>query len=109
MQEMTIRDALAWITLLSGYAKWGYLKSAGLLFDLMPEKNHVSRTALSAGYAINYMGNKALELFTKMMWFQIRPDQFTSSSCFCGCASIVSRTYGKQIHAYLIQLVPNLI
>ncbi|XP_028077651.1 pentatricopeptide repeat-containing protein At2g21090 [Camellia sinensis] len=109
--EMTIRDVLAWTTLVSGYAKWGDMKLASELFDRMPEKNPVSWTSLIAGYARNNMGNNALELFTKMMLFQIRPDQFTFSSCLCACASIASLKHGKQIHAYLIRsgFKPNAI
>ena len=55
MDQMTIRDVLAWTTLVSGYAKWGDMKSASELFDTMPEKNPISWTALIAGYARNIM------------------------------------------------------
>ncbi|KAF5946965.1 hypothetical protein HYC85_017193 [Camellia sinensis] len=108
---LSSRDVLAWTTLVSGYAKWGDMKLASELFDRMPEKNPVSWTSLIAGYARNNMGNNALELFTKMMLFQIRPDQFTFSSCLCACASIASLKHGKQIHAYLIRsgFKPNAI
>ncbi|XP_058188977.1 pentatricopeptide repeat-containing protein At2g21090 [Rhododendron vialii] len=99
--EMGVRDVLAWTTLVSGYAKWGDMQAASELFDAMPEKNPVSWTALIAGYARNSMGNKALEMFSKMMMFRFRPDQFTFSSCLCACASIASLKLGKQIHAYL--------
>lgn len=109
--EMTVKDVLAWTTLVSGYATWGDMKSASELFDQMPEKNPVSWTALIAGYARNGMGHEALKLFWEMMMLQIRPDQYTFSSCLCACASIASLKHGKQIHAYLIRTCfrPNTI
>lgn len=109
--EMKVRDVLAWTTLVSGYAQCGDMESANDLFDKMPEKNPVSWTALISGYARNGMGNKALELLTRMMMCRVRPDQFTFSSCLCACASVASLTHGKQIHACLIRtnFRPNMI
>ncbi|KAG6711873.1 hypothetical protein I3842_05G077700 [Carya illinoinensis] len=101
--DMSARDVLAWTTLVSGYAKWGDMHSASEMFDRMPEKNPVSWTALIAGYARNGLGYEALELFTKMMMLQIKPDQFTFSSCLCACASLASLKHGKQMHACLIR------
>lgn len=101
--SMTVRDVPAWTTMVSGYAKWGDMRSACGLFDQMPEKNPVSWTALIAGYARNGLGYEALTLFRKMMMFQIRPDQFTFSSCLCACASIALLKHGNQIHGFLIR------
>ncbi|KAM5551760.1 hypothetical protein ABKV19_026556 [Rosa sericea] len=101
--EMAVRDVLA--------AKWGDMKSASELFDRMPEKNPVSWTSMISGYARNELGHEALALFAEMLLFQVRPDQFTFSSCLCACASIASLKHGKQIHASLIRsnLRPNTI
>ncbi|KAK8563057.1 hypothetical protein V6N13_018401 [Hibiscus sabdariffa] len=109
--EMKVTDILVWTSLVSGYAQWGDMESANDLFDKMPEKNPVSWTALISGYVRNGMGDKALELFTRMMVSQVRPDQFTFSSCLCACASVASLTHGKQIHACLIRTYfrPNMI
>lgn len=101
--NMPVRDVLAWTTLVSGYAIWGDMKSASELFDQMPEKNPVSWTSMISGYARNGLGHEALALFSEMMLFQVRPDQFTFSSCLCSCASIASLKHGKQIHASLLR------
>ncbi|PRQ55349.1 putative tetratricopeptide-like helical domain-containing protein [Rosa chinensis] len=109
--EMALRDVLTWTTLVSVYAKWGAMKSASELFDRMPEKNPVSWISMISGYARNGLGHEVLALFAEMMLFQVRPDQFTFSSCLCACASISSLKHGKQIHASLIRsnLRPNSI
>uniref|UniRef100_A0A7C9E1S4 Uncharacterized protein n=1 Tax=Opuntia streptacantha TaxID=393608 RepID=A0A7C9E1S4_OPUST len=109
--EMHTRDIAAWTALISGYAKWGDMKSAQDLFDVMPAKNAVSWTALVSGYARNNLGRDAFDVFRKMMFFRIRPDQFTFSSCLCACASLASLKHGKQIHAYMIRTYfrPNTI
>ncbi|CAB4290843.1 unnamed protein product [Prunus armeniaca] len=92
--NMPVRDVLAWTTLVSGYAKWCDMESASELFSQMPEKNPVSWTALISGYARNGLGYEALALFTEMMLYQVRPDQFTFSSCLCASASIASLKHG---------------
>lgn len=109
--EMKVRDVLVWTNLVSGFARWGDMESANDSFNKMPEKNTVSWTALISGYVRNGMGDTALELFTRMMVSQVRPDQFTFSSCLCACASVASLTHGKQIHACLIRtnFKPNTI
>lgn len=109
--ESPNRDVMAWTTLVSGYAKWGEMALARELFDVMPVKNSVSWTAVISGYARKNMGREALELFAKMMSFQIKPDQFTFSSCLCACASLAAHRNGKEIHACLIRsgLKPNTI
>nr|GMC83451.1 pentatricopeptide repeat-containing protein At2g21090 [Ipomoea batatas] len=99
---MRTRDVLTWTTLVSGYAKWGDMKSARELFNMMPEKNPVSWTALIAGYARNACGNEAVILLAEMIKHQVKPNQFTFSSCLSACASIPSLVLGKQIHALLI-------
>ncbi|KAL8488068.1 hypothetical protein ACS0TY_024376 [Phlomoides rotata] len=105
--EMKERDILAWTTLLSGYAKCGDMKSAHEVFDEMPEKNSVSWTSLIVGYAHKGMGHHALELFTKTIKLNVKPDQFTYSSLFFACASIISPNHvvDQQHYACLIDLL----
>ncbi|XP_009377672.2 LOW QUALITY PROTEIN: pentatricopeptide repeat-containing protein At2g21090-like [Pyrus x bretschneideri] len=101
--SMPVKDVLVWTTLVSGYAKFGDMESASEFFNRMPEKNPISWTAVISGYARNGLGHEALALFTEMMMYQVRPDQFTFSSCLCACASIASLKHGKQVHASLIR------
>lgn len=101
--DMTVRDIPAWTTLVSGYALCGDMDSAAEMFSQMPKKNTYSWTALIGGYARNGMDHKALGVFRKMITHQVRPDEFTFSSCLFACATIASLKHGKQIHAFLLR------
>ncbi|PNY11580.1 pentatricopeptide repeat-containing protein at2g21090-like protein [Trifolium pratense] len=101
--DMPVRDIPAWTTLVSGYALCGDMESAAELFSQMPKKNTYSWTSLIGGYARNGLGHKALGVFRKMIKHQVKPDEFTFSSCLFACATIASLKYGKQIHAFLVR------
>ncbi|GAB2215553.1 hypothetical protein Droror1_Dr00019941 [Drosera rotundifolia] len=109
--EMSIRDAFMWSTLISGFAKLGDMGSAKELFDMMLDKNVVAWTSVISGYARNGLAHHALELFRKMILLRYTPDQNTFSSCLAVCATIASLKHGKQIHAHLIlrSFRPNMI
>ncbi|KAK7312244.1 hypothetical protein VNO77_35976 [Canavalia gladiata] len=108
---MPVRDVTSWLTLVSGYAAWGDMESAAELFGRMPKENSCSWTSLISGYAKNGLGHEALGVFRKMIEHQVRPDEFTFSSCLFACATVGSLKHGKQIHAYLVRnnMRPNTI
>ncbi|TQD84087.1 hypothetical protein C1H46_030356 [Malus baccata] len=87
-------------SVVDAYAKCGEMGDARKVFDSMPVKDVLVWTTLVSG---NGLGHEALALFTEMMMYQVRPDQFTFSSCLCACASIASLKHGKQVHASLIR------
>lgn len=108
---MPVRDVRAWTTLVSGYATWGDMKSGAKLFSQMPKSNSCSWTSLIRGYARNGMGYEAIGVFRQMIRHQVRPDQFTLSTCLFACATIASSKHGRQIHAFLVlnNIKPNTI
>jgi pentatricopeptide repeat protein len=101
--DMPVRDIPAWTTLVSGYALCRDMESASELFSQMPKKNTYSWTSLIGGYARNGLGHKALGVFRNMIRHQVKPDEFTFSSCLFACATIASLKHGKQIHASLVR------
>ncbi|XP_061342150.1 pentatricopeptide repeat-containing protein At2g21090 [Gastrolobium bilobum] len=109
--DMSLKDIPAWTALVSGYAIWGNMELAAEVFSQMPQKNSYSWTSLICGYARNGLGHEALGVFRKMIKYQVRPDQFTFSSCLSACATIASLKHGKQIHSFLVRnnIRPNTI
>ncbi|KAG4979414.1 hypothetical protein JHK85_033372 [Glycine max] len=109
--DMPVRDVRAWTTLVSGYAVWGDMESGAELFSQMPKSDSCSWTSLIRGYARNGMGYEALGVFKQMIKHQVRPDQFTLSTCLFACATIASLKHGRQIHAFLVlnNIKPNTI
>jgi pentatricopeptide repeat protein len=101
--DMPVRDIPAWTTLVTGYALCGDMESAAELFSQMPKKNTYSWTSLIGGYARNGLGHKALGVFRNMIRHEVKPDEFTLSSCLFACATIASMKHGKQVHAFLLR------
>nr|VDD58518.1 unnamed protein product [Brassica oleracea] len=84
-------------------------QSAKRCFDEMSVKDNYIWTTLISGYARVGSGDRALQLFRKMIALRVKPEQFTFSSCLCASAS--SLGHGKQIHGYMIRtnVSPNAI
>ncbi|PKH89213.1 hypothetical protein CRG98_049971 [Punica granatum] len=101
--EMEVKDVLVWTTLVSGYARSGYINRASEIFHEMPVKNPISWIAMIAGYMRNGLSNIALKLFSRMTALWILLDQFTFSRCLCAYARFDDLKRGKQIHAHLIR------
>ncbi|XP_030461873.1 pentatricopeptide repeat-containing protein At1g11290, chloroplastic-like [Syzygium oleosum] len=67
------------------YAKCGNLEYARKLFDLMPEKNLISWSAMISGYAMHGHGREALYLFDRMK-FSVKPDHIVFVSVLSACS-----------------------
>lgn len=64
--EMSVRDAISWTSLIVAYTKSGDLSSAQGLFEASPVKDVVAWTAMITGYAQNAMPIEALQAFERM-------------------------------------------
>ncbi|PON34057.1 Tetratricopeptide-like helical domain containing protein [Parasponia andersonii] len=60
------RSVVYWTSLLTKYAKCGFLSEARRLFDIMPERNIVSYNAMLSGYAHSGRLSEASQFFEEM-------------------------------------------
>lgn len=67
------------------YAKCGYMKNARQVFELMPERNVVTWTALICGSAQNGFSKEALTLFETMQTAGVRPNELTLTGILSAC------------------------
>lgn len=81
--EMNVETATILVDM---YAKCGSLKYAGRLFDLMPERNVITWTALICGSAQHGYSKQALSLFELMQQMGVRPNEFTFTGVLNACA-----------------------
>ncbi|KAK8945129.1 Pentatricopeptide repeat-containing protein [Platanthera zijinensis] len=64
--EMSVRDAFSWNTMIFGYTQAGDMDAASKLFDEMPGRNAVSWNAMIAGYARSGDAGSSASLFEQM-------------------------------------------
>ncbi|KAH7286298.1 hypothetical protein KP509_33G068000 [Ceratopteris richardii] len=79
------------------YAKWGWLTSAQIVFDNLPQKDVISWNSLLAGYSHLGETESVSGVFEKMYQENIRPDAVTFlivlNSCSRTCLWKSSQTY----------------
>lgn len=86
------------------YGKCGSLDDAVKTFELLSDKNTISWSALITGFAKSGDSEKALELFSKMNSFMMKPSEFTLVGVLNACSDIGAVGEGKQVHGYLVKL-----
>ncbi|KAK1382158.1 putative tetratricopeptide-like helical domain, DYW domain-containing protein [Heracleum sosnowskyi] len=72
--------------LLDMYVKCGALVLARSLFSIMPEKNLVSWTVMTAGYGMHGFGRQAVSTFSEMRRAGIKPDHASFLSILYACS-----------------------
>lgn len=70
------------------YAKCGNIEDARKVFKNMPEQDAVSWTAIIAGNAQHGFGKEALQLFDKMLWVGMKPDNITFLAVLMACTHV---------------------
>ncbi|XP_042014937.1 pentatricopeptide repeat-containing protein At2g33680-like [Salvia splendens] len=86
------------------YAKCGSLKDAVCVFELSPDKNEITWSAMITGHAQMGAGEKAQALFKEMHSFAMKPSKFTLVGVLNACSDSEEIAVGRQVHAYLVKL-----
>ncbi|ESW25117.1 hypothetical protein PHAVU_003G008700 [Phaseolus vulgaris] len=93
--------------LMDVYAKCGEIENSVKLFIGSVEKNEVTWNTIIVGYVQLGDGEKALNLFSNMLGYDIQPTEVTYSSVLRASASLVSLEPGRQIHSLTIKTMYN--
>lgn len=96
-------------SLLDMYARCSLMDETHFVFHSLLSKNEVSWNALIAGHARKSEGERAVDLFCKMLRENFGPTHFTYSSVFAACASIGALEQGRWVHAHMIKSGQQLI
>ncbi|KAK3007370.1 hypothetical protein RJ639_016046 [Escallonia herrerae] len=80
------------------YGKCGVISSAHQLFDEMPETNVVTWNSLISSYVHSQQPEIALELTLEMLKMGIAPTPSSISVVLVGCAQLVFKELGVQVH-----------
>lgn len=72
--------------LLDAYSKCGNITNAYNLFQVSPNKDLVIFTSMIGGYAMHGMAEEAVELFSKMLTLDIKPDHVVMTALLSACS-----------------------
>nr|XP_004246925.1 pentatricopeptide repeat-containing protein At3g53360, mitochondrial [Solanum lycopersicum]XP_010326034.1 pentatricopeptide repeat-containing protein At3g53360, mitochondrial [Solanum lycopersicum] len=83
--------------LIDMYVKCGHMTSAKKLFDSMNNPDAVSWSSLIVGYAQFGYGEEALDLFQKMRYLAVKPNQVTFVGVLTACSHVGRVKEGWQL------------
>ncbi|RCV30131.1 hypothetical protein SETIT_6G069400v2 [Setaria italica] len=79
------------------YCKWGRMEDARNVFERMPKRNLISWNALIAGYGYHGMGDKAIEMFERLVAEGVVPNHVTFLAVLNACRFSGLVDKGKRI------------
>lgn len=103
--NMLRKDDVSWTTLISGYARLGYVDEACEVFESMPLERRtnsgVAWNAMIAAYVQSNRFEEAFALFEKMRTENVLMDKFVAASMLSACTGLGALEQGKWIHNYI--------
>ncbi|KAJ0045967.1 hypothetical protein Pint_05649 [Pistacia integerrima] len=94
-------DVFVKTSLLSFYAKCGYMEDALKVFDDIPDKNAVSWTAVISGYISDGKFREAIDMFSRLLEMGVRPDGFSLVKVLYACSKLGDLNSGEWIDRYI--------
>ncbi|CAO2189865.1 unnamed protein product [Urochloa humidicola] len=96
-------DVVGNTALVDLYCKWGKMEDARNVFERMPKRNLISWNALIAGYGYHGMGDKAIEMFERLIAEGIVPNHVTFLAVLNACRFSGLIDKGKRIFQLMSQ------
>ncbi|KAA8544556.1 hypothetical protein F0562_022585 [Nyssa sinensis] len=90
-------------SLVNLYSKCGFVASAFLLFEEMPDQDVVSWTAIISGFSNSGHVKEAIWLFYKMQLAEVEPNSFTFGAVISMCSVSSALNKGKQFHGLILK------
>ncbi|PON94368.1 DYW domain containing protein [Trema orientale] len=96
-------DVFVKTSLLSLYAKSGYLEHAHKMFDEIPERNVVSWTVMVSGYISAGRFGEAISMFRRSIETGLRPDGFNLVRVLSACTQSGDLSSAEWIDQYIME------
>ncbi|KAL5997013.1 hypothetical protein ACLOJK_007939 [Asimina triloba] len=91
-------DSHLWNCLVNMYAKCGRNGYAKRVFELMPNRDVVSWTALISGFVAEENGREGVRLFCEMWREAVWPNGFVFATGLKACSICLDLGFGQQVH-----------
>ncbi|CAO2816340.1 unnamed protein product [Amaranthus hypochondriacus] len=99
--RMTTFEVRLGNALLSMFVKLGNLNDAWYVFGKMEERDLFSWNVLVGGYAKNGFFDEALNLYHRMLWVGVKPDEYTFPCILRTCGGIPDLLRGREVHVHV--------
>uniref|UniRef100_A0A0A9GFH3 DYW domain-containing protein n=1 Tax=Arundo donax TaxID=35708 RepID=A0A0A9GFH3_ARUDO len=103
IQRGLLLDVVGNTALVDLYCKWGRMEDARNVFERMPTRNLISWNALIAGYGYHGMGDKAIEIFERLIAEGVVPNHVTFLAVLNACRFSGLVDKGKRIFQLMTQ------
>ncbi|PWZ23502.1 Pentatricopeptide repeat-containing protein [Zea mays] len=111
--EIPVKDAVVWATVIGGLVRWGLLDEARRLLVQAPERNVVSWTSLIAGYSRAGRPADAVYCFNCMLSDGVAPDEVAVIGALSACSKLKNLDLGRLLHLLVgqkrIRMTDNLV
>ena len=94
-------DVMVATTLINMHGRTGSLEDTYDIFDLIPEPNVISWTAMISAHSLHRHDQKALQLFAQMLLQGSIPDMVTYLNVIVSCTNLMVLNEGKFVHIRL--------
>lgn len=98
MERLLQKNIFIGSTLVDTYAKCGALADAQEVFELLPNRDVVTWTALISGYAQHEQGQEALLWYEHMQVEGVAPNALTFACGLKACGNVGALDKGEEIH-----------
>ncbi|GAV75449.1 PPR domain-containing protein/PPR_2 domain-containing protein/DYW_deaminase domain-containing protein [Cephalotus follicularis] len=92
-------DVFVGNALIDMYFKCGNVEKAQRTYEQMPRMDKFTWTAMIVGFAINGLGEEALDMFSQMLNASVKPDEVTYTGVLCACAHTGKVDEGRKFFA----------
>ncbi|XP_047316942.1 pentatricopeptide repeat-containing protein At1g15510, chloroplastic [Impatiens glandulifera] len=89
--------------LLSLFVRLGNLVEAWFVFGKMEERDVFSWNVLVGGYAKAGYFDEALNLYHRMLWAGVKPDNYTFPCILRTCGAVPDLSRGREVHLHVIR------
>ncbi|GAB4828555.1 hypothetical protein Ancab_018215 [Ancistrocladus abbreviatus] len=103
VKKLIRNDVFVGTSLVGMYARCGQISDSREVFNRMKNRNMVTWTSIITAYAINGLGNEALNLFQVMKRRKVAANTLTVVSILRACGSIGALSTGKEVHAQIVK------
>ncbi|CAK7346517.1 unnamed protein product [Dovyalis caffra] len=103
LKSSQVLDVYVANALVAMYVRFGEMRNAARIFDMLDEKDIITWNSMLAGFIQNGLYNEALQFFSDLQDANLKPDEVSLISILPASGRLGYLLNGKEIHAYAMK------